>query len=330
MRLGSELNAVSDSLLQTAVQVAEEAALETLQLHFDELDQGITIFDESRKEMLTGLVLAARDVRQSTRNLEAKLSPIIYLRTDLWYDLSFSDKNKITQTKTLTLEWDSDNLIALVNARLQARLGKGANWETVSTERSMRGSQTKWNHILNRTFRRPRDVIKFLNFALGQAKERVKLSNAKLESDATPSIVQLDNEDVTYARDAYSRYLKAELDDEIIAHWPQWEEALQACSAISTLTFGRGEFIAEYERRRSAGNLLNAAEALKMLYRFSVIGYERRSGYGGASWAFQYTNPEAGWDNAANLFKVHLGLKEYARLREERAQTWSPSSSIDE
>lgn len=57
---------------------------------------------------------------------------------------------------------------------------------------------------------------------------------------------------------------------------------------------------------------------LELLYRFSVIGYERRSGYGGSSWAFQYTNPEAGWDNGAMKFKVHLGLKEYAKLREER------------
>lgn len=320
MRLGSELNAVSDALLKSAVQVAKEAGLETLQLHFDELDQGIFIFDESRKEMLTGLVLAARDLRQSSKNGTTKLSPIIYLRTDLWDDLSFSDKNKITQTKTLTLEWDSASLLALVNARLNVRLGKGATWETVSTERNMRGSQTKWNHILSRTFLRPRDVIKFLNFALDQAKKRVKRASAKLEIGSEPLVVRFENEDVTYARDAYSRYLKAELDDEIIAHWPLWEEALQACSAISTVTFKREEFIAEYDRRRSAANTLNAAEALKMLYRFSVIGYERRSGYGGASWAFQYTNPEAGWDNGATLFKVHLGLKEYAKLREERAQ----------
>lgn len=54
------------------------------------------------------------------------------------------------------------------------------------------------------------------------------------------------------------------------------------------------------------------------MYRFSVIGYERRSGYGGSSWAFQYTNPEAGWDNSVTRFKVHLGLKEYAKLRETR------------
>jgi len=322
LRLGSELNSLSQALLKAAVQVAYEAGLESLQLHFDELDQGITYFDDVRKQMVTGLVLAARDVRQSVDDKRVSLSPIVYFRTDLWDELSFSDKNKITQTRTLTLEWDSKNLLALINERLQARLGKGATWDCVSNPQNMRGSQSKWNHILNRTFRRPRDVIKFLNLALDEAKERVGASNSKLPPGETPSIVKIENEDITYARDEYSRYLKAELDDEIIAHWPQWDEALQACSAISTITFNREEFTAKYEQRRSHDNPLAAAEALKMLYRFSVIGYERRSGYGGATWAFQYTHPEAGWDSAATAFKVHLGLKEYAKLREERAPTY--------
>ena len=29
-----------------------------------------------------------------------------------------------------------------------------------------------------------------------------------------------------------------------------------------------------------------------------------------------------GWDNSASRFKVHLGLKEYAKLREESEATW--------
>ena len=99
---------------------------------------------------------------------------------------------------------------------------------------------------------------------------------------------------------------------------PSWEEALQVCSAISTITFRRDEFVNLYQQRKSMRNTVSADEALQLLYRFSVIGYARRSGYGGSSWAFQYTNPEAGWDNSAGTFKVHLGLKEFAKLREER------------
>jgi hypothetical protein len=258
--------------------------------------------------MLVGLILAARDIRRDTLNREVPINPVVYLRTDLWDDLVFSDKNKITQTATLNLEWMAEGLLNLINARLVARLGPTAKWDVVSTPSLMRGSQTKWSHILSRTFLRPRDVIKFLNSALEQAKRR----------GGSPLL--LDNPDVTNARESYSVYLKSELDDEIIAHWPYWEQALQACSAISTITFKRDEFVSQYDRRKSQENGVTADEALRLLYRFSVIGYERRSGYGGSSWAFQYTNPEAGWDNSASTFKVHLGLKEYAKLREDRAE----------
>lgn len=170
----------------------------------------------------------------------------------------------------------------------------------------MRGSQTKWNHILTRTFLRPRDVIRFLNASLEVAKQR------------PDEPLVLTNHDIVNSREQYSSYLKEELDDEILPHWPTWEQALQACSAISTITFEREDFVREYDGRRSKANEVGPEEALELLYRFSVIGYAQRSGYGGSSWAFQYTDPQAGWDNGATRFKVHLGLKEYAKLREER------------
>jgi hypothetical protein len=37
-----------------------------------------------------------------------------------------------------------------------------------------------------------------------------------------------------------------------------------------------------------------AVDALRLLYEFSVLEYERRSGYGGSSWVLRYTSPEAG------------------------------------
>jgi hypothetical protein len=257
--------------------------------------------------MLIGLVLAARDIKRVGERKYGAINPVVYLRTDLWDDLQFSDKNKISQTLTFHLEWNSKSLLDLVETRLRAKLAPGASWNDISEEGLMRGSQSKWNHILARTFLRPRDVIRFLNTALDRAKER---------GGEMP--LTFANEDIVRSREDYSSYLKQELDDEIRPHWAYWDEALQACSAISTITFERDDFEREYAQRKSPKNDVTAAEALALLYRFSVIGYERRSGYGGSSWAFQYTDPEAGWDNVANRFKVHLGLKEYAKLREAR------------
>jgi hypothetical protein len=305
MKLGAELNALSDMLLAATIKIARKMGVPSLMLHFDELDQGISTLTEERARMLSGLVLAVRAVRQGFREGGVPLKPVIYLRTDLWDKLSFSDKNKITEKMSLRLEWDSDSLLELVTTRLQAKLGGEARWETITQNEQLKSSNNKWHFILTRTFLRPRDVIKFMNSALIQAKKR----------DDNPLV--LTNPDVVNAREQYSNYLKAELDDEIMAHWPHWEEALQACSCISTMTFQRDEFEKQYEERRTSANGLGADEALEVLYRFSVIGYERRSGYGGSSWAFHYTSPEAGWDNRATRFKVHLGLKEFAKLRED-------------
>lgn len=306
LQLGLELNALTDAVLEATRVLCERHALPPLLLHLDELDQGLSSLDDARARMLIGLILAARTLRQQFQNSGRIVNTVVYLRSDLWDDLEFSDKNKISQTSALHLVWDPDSLQRLVNARLQAKLSPGTTWDHVASAELMRGSQTKWNHVLSRTFLRPRDVISFLNAALEKAKIR----------SAEP--LAFSNEDIVAAREPYSRYLKDELDDEILPHWRGWEEALQACSAIATITFEREGFVPEYERRRSSTNQVSADAALEKLYRFSVIGYERRSGYGGSSWAFQYTDPEAGWDNSATRFKVHLGLKEYARLREER------------
>ena len=69
---------------------------------------------------------------------------------------------------------------------------------------------------------------------------------------------------------------------------------------------------------KSSKNELSADEALRTLFDFSVIAYEKRIGGGGSGWFFKYAENSGAWDNAATRFKVHLGLKEYAKLKEDR------------
>lgn len=303
--LGLELDSLANSILKDASTAIAELQIDKLFLHFDELDQGMDKVDETKGRMLIGLILAARQIA-SANNIRANISPIVYLRTDIWEQLSFSDKNKVTQTSAYDLTWDEGTLLALVNERVKAKLGASNGWANICDGQKMRGSQPKWQHIIARTFLRPRDVISFLNKALTVARSRPQ--NPLLFS----------NEDINGARDGYSAYLKAELDDEIVPHWPYWEDALQACSTVSTLTFEPAMFRRAYAQNRRPENKLTADQALEMLFRFSVIGYERRLGKGGVTWEFKYTNPSVRWDPSAAKLKVHAGLKEYARLKEER------------
>ncbi|WP_213309203.1 P-loop ATPase, Sll1717 family [Paraburkholderia sacchari] len=309
LNAGRELRALTDALFGALQTLGAACGVESISLHFDELDLGLVDLSESRKNMLIGLVLAAREVSRWAGQQSMKCWPVVYLRTDLWEELRFSDKNKISNGKALNLEWNSTSLLSLVAERIRATVAPTASWPTVASPSAMRGSQAKWDHILARTFLRPRDVISFLNVALSAAKKR--------DTDASLPLV-LENPDIIDARDGYSVYLKQELEDEIVPHWSHWEDALRAFSAIATVTFHLEQFKQEYERRKSAANTVTAEDALATLYGFSVIGYERRSGYGGSTWIFQYINPEAGWDGGATRFKVHVGLKEVAKLREER------------
>src|SRR5208337_1221050 len=74
--LGVELNALSNVLLDAAIELAHATGSKTLLIHFDELDQGITKFDDARKLMLVGLILAARDVRHSTSSKPVSINPV--------------------------------------------------------------------------------------------------------------------------------------------------------------------------------------------------------------------------------------------------------------
>ena len=190
--------------------------------------------------MIIGLILACRSLRTS---LSAILSPVCYLRTNLWDEPRFSDKNKISSSSAVSLEWNSDTLLDLINERIKVKMGPSYDWSKIEDGLLMRGSQPKWNHIIARTFNRPRDVIQFLNFALTKAVKEL------------PDADLFDNTGIQAAREPYSRYLKQELDDEIGPHWPQWGEALQACSELRTLTFTRDEFGRAYARRKSIANL---------------------------------------------------------------------------
>ncbi len=306
-RLGTELGALSRAILKASRDLATKQLVgKTLLLHFDELDLGLANTDTSRDQMLTGLILAARAVRSVFVGLSPVVSPVVYLRTDLWERLTFSDKNKIHESQSGVIEWSSDDLKKLIERRASVQLGSDVEWEALEDTAQIRGSQSKWNHIIARTYLRPRDAIKFCNEILRVAKART----------AGPTVIT--NPDIVLARNGYSLYLKNELNDEVTPHWAKWVEALNALSATERVTFTIKDFTEAYTAKKSPDNVA-ADEALERLFQFSVIGYDTRSGYGGSSWVFKYMSPQSTWDSGASRCKVHLGLKEYCRLKEERA-----------
>lgn len=306
--LGQDLNALTEKLFDYIVKIAKVSSVIKLTLHFDELDRGMSTLESSRKNMIIGLVLACKETNVYLKKSLFGFKSIIYLRMDIWEQLKFSDKNKISQSNADLIEWDDEQLINLISIRIKALLGSNYEWADIDDGKKI-NKQSKLKHIIDRTFMRPRDVISFLNNLLDTTKKNQPLK------------LRFENKDITNARPKYSNYLRDELDDEISPHWSDWDICLRVLSRIGKLYFIKEEYsIAYNEINRSLRMTKSETESLEGLYNYGIISYESRSGYGGSGWKSKFANPELGWDPNAAKFKVHLGLKEFMKLKEERSR----------
>jgi hypothetical protein len=283
---------------------------------FDELDRSFDPKSEQYSQMLIGLVLAARALNQRARDSGKAFSVVVFLRDDIYEMLRFEDKNKVTENYAVRIAWDQPKsqwtLKSLMERRFSATLspeGVGAWGDVFDEKQQMTGRQSKYQHILDRTFRRPRDVIKFCNEVLEVYKHR---------NDRAAS--QFSNEDVIAARRNYSDYFLRELDDEIHKHLPAYEDYLEIIKGVGALQFKLTEFQQACDRRRE----LNAddrpgVEILRDLFRFSIVAYQRTGGAGGGSeYVWSYLDPRARFDDSASSFRVHPGLIEALGLKRFR------------
>jgi energy-coupling factor transporter ATP-binding protein EcfA2 len=278
---------------------------------FDDLDRGYDPTDEEYVARLTGLLLAARDVYEWARGLRLEVAPVVFIRSDIYDNLSFPDKNKLTQNLVETLTWTDhetgeNSLRALIEQRIRVITGTSVAepWYEVFGEQVMRGTQHKFKHMAARTYLRPRDMIQFANLCLSETK---KGGNTLIQ-----------NQDIAKARPAYSEYLVKELDDEIHEALPAWGRYLEVLRRVHKVRFPKSEFEAAFSALRLERYELSPDDALEMLYQFSVIGFTKigGGGYGGSATAFRYRSPTVSFDPAAPYFNVHLGLKEALELVE--------------
>jgi hypothetical protein len=283
---------------------------------FDQLDLGFTVTDPEYAQRLTGLILAANDLRTAALDAEKRLTVVIFLRDDIYELLHFEDKNKITEARLVHVEWDKPGGSLTLRNLMERRFGEVGGlqgdipWENVFDEsREMPGRQTKYAHICDRTFLRPRDMIKFCNEILGAYRRQER------PEDAGPIF---DNSDVIAARPEYSAYLLRELDDEIAKHVPQYREYLEVVKRVGSIQFSPDRFREEWQERAALQDV-DPLKALEELFEFSVVGYLKSGGGGGGSkYVWRYQDPGARFDPAAETFRVHAGFKEALDLVQGR------------
>ncbi len=285
---------------------------------FDQLDLGFDPKTPEYASRLIGLLLACRDINIAARQANKQLFVVVFLRDDIYDTLQFEDKNKVTENFLSLIEWDtprtSKTLQELMEKRFASVLGSTPDervaWHDVFDEsKEMPGHQTKYRHILDRTYLRPRDMIKFVNVVLKTYRARVK---ENLGADHG----KFENPDLHNARPEYSDYLLAELDDEIHKHIPKYHDYLELIRALGVWQFTSEEF-ADVHGKRAGADLPDVTTILSELYHYSLIGFYRPGGrgYGGSEYVFRYKEPRTRFDPTSTRFRVHTGLIDVLGLK---------------
>lgn len=312
----SELPVIVQEVNKTLLDAAIRCANPDIDYYicFDELDLGFSLQTNDYKNRLTGLLLAAKRINNKAIKAGKKVSVVIFLRDDIYQMLHFEDKNKLTQNAVSVIQWDNDkngpSLKSLMEKRFHSVLSieEEGSWSVVFDEsQSMTSRQTKYNHIADRTFLRPRDIIRFSNAILDAHRANSPGTNAKFS-----------NKDIADARGEYSEYLLDELDDEIAKHYPDYKLYLEVLKSIGSLQFTYEDLEAVVKERASMlPKGLQAREIAARLFEYSVIGYYRPggAGFGGADYVWKYKERRAMMNENATSFRIHPGFMEVLGLK---------------
>ncbi|WP_216389274.1 P-loop ATPase, Sll1717 family, partial [Arcanobacterium phocae] len=153
---------------------------------FDELDEDYKNFQSDQErtnyfDMVTGLFKAVQDVRATFDERNKNVFPIIFLRTDIYDQITYSDKNKWSDS-IINIVWTPDKLKALLRHRLNVlfeneptHLSFDVCWKQIfgTSEMSYGANGVKkmgsFEYILRSTQNRPRDFIKYFQECAKQA-----------------------------------------------------------------------------------------------------------------------------------------------------------------
>ncbi|MEA5153618.1 MAG: hypothetical protein VB059_02335 [Raineyella sp.] len=222
------------------------------------------------------------------------------MRTDIWQQVSFNDRNKMSQDIGYLL-WADEQLVTVIEARIKSSSGdESADWYSVFFDGEMRQRARSSTYILKRTMGRPRDIFAYASFALEEAKR------AGHESVLA--------EDIYASESRFSRHVLDELTDEIAPSVSDFASVLATLKALNRRSFGWSDW---FEKAGAQGlDESEARQALEQLFEASVVGVLEVGGGGGGSrsrYRYQdnYLQPR---EDA--LMQVHLAVTKELGLKD--------------
>lgn len=288
-------------------------------LLFDRLDEA---WDSASmimcKNIITGLILTADYI---TSKFKGRIRPIVFLREDIFEDLSMNDKTKLREDCGALLKWDRDSLQKMMLERINhfAAINgeeKVTDINDLFNRKEMRNRNTPFNYILRNTFLRPRDLICFINNVINSMRD--SLQEYEVEEDDTSKYSEMKNSKTLYAEhiylaeNKYSEWLLSELKDEWITQKPELDDYIKVImnNGKTVLSFGDfeskiGEYVTNVDRSK-------VLEVLSFLFDISIIGFK----VGESNiWRYKCNYVSQGFA-LKDQYKIHYGLTKGLNLTE--------------
>ena len=242
---------------------------------FDELDEDYKEFPSEveaykYKCMLTSLLKATQQIRDTFDVNGKHIFPIVFLRSDIYSQLKDADKNKWRES-LVDLEWSTAKIKSMLAHRMCTAMNVPSTdfdtiWPILFSPRKVKmGNNQKremdvFSYIERSTEMRPRDFIQYI-------KECVELAKERKEFPIWPDTVK-------NADDSFSVYLKGETIDELFPVLPEIDEILGLLSTIRKQRFQFSEFEKEYNTlvNREAIPKRDIRNVLLALFDAGVIG----------------------------------------------------------
>jgi len=281
---------ISEHLFNVVAEVCSKDNVNRLLLHLDGLDRPLRDEESRRPELIQGLVVAANYTHRFFKEHGLCITPVVYLRDDIWDTITFNDKTKQLDL-SINLHWKSEELKRLVDRRLKVLLNNEyASWDGAVGERQ---PERLWTKIVARTFLRPRDIIQLINLCLKPNKKK------------PGSVASFTEAHFKECQEDYCNYVLSEIDDELRTHWSDYKKSLSTLRASFPDSFTREDVEEKLDSDCFDKSIKDAQEALYFFYRFSLIGFRNDKS---DDWLFKYNSTFKELPDIATDLRLHPSI----------------------
>lgn len=277
-------------------------------IFMDELDEGYRAGDDGIRLVLLALLRAVEDSAIVLRQSGLTFRPLLVLRSDIFDRLEDNDLNKLDD-HVLRLQWNSrpdlndHSLRKVVAARISASIPAHSEdgWPDVVDDKNLhqlpKGVDSLWSYIVNRTYERPRDIVKFLKYCQKHTPAGILTFMATKEAETE-----------------YSQWLYKEIRDELHSYLPVWREAMQCITRGGSGRISYSAFLKLLESEPAIAKWLSDSgtscdRIIEIFFDFGIFGNLDTKG----RWLFKYKDHDLAWNPEMDLI-VHWGLHKKLRL----------------